>query len=125
MSAAPYNPSSDYQPESTVGLPVLYHWPFNPFAAFKYLLFGMLFPWGHLFIALGILSWYALTPELASMTVFAPGWIAMIWLRNAVLLTLFAGSLHWWFYMRRGQRQHYKFNKRWLDTDNNKFLWGN
>ena len=27
--------------------------------------------------------------------------------------------------MRRGQRQYYKFNKRWLDTDNNKFLWGN
>jgi lathosterol oxidase len=129
MSAAPYNPSSDYQPQSTVRLPALYHWPFNPFAALKYLLFGMLFPWGHLFIALGFLSWYHLTPELSSMAVIAPGWIAMIWLRNAALLTLLAGGLHWWFYMRRGQRQHYKFNKRWLDTpdnsDNNKFMWGN
>jgi sterol desaturase/sphingolipid hydroxylase (fatty acid hydroxylase superfamily) len=125
MSSTPYNPSSDYQPESTIGLPALYRWPFNPLAALKYLLFGMLFPWGYLFIGLGVLGWYYLTPALSSMADFAPGWIATIWLRNAVLLTLVAGGLHWWFYMRRGQRRHYKFNKRWLDTDNNRFLWGN
>ena len=53
MSAAPYNPSSDYQPESIVRLPALYHWPFKPFAALSYVVFGMLFPWGHLYIALG------------------------------------------------------------------------
>ncbi len=125
MSSQPYNPSSDYQPEATIELPPLYRWPISPLAALKYLVFGMLFPWSHIFIGLGVLGWYYLTPELGSMVDFAPGWIAAIWLRNAVLLTLVAGGLHWWFYMRRGQRQHYKFNRRWLDTDNNKFLWAN
>ena len=57
-----------------------------------------------------------LTPALASMTEFAPGWIATIWLRNAFWLTLVAGGLHWWLYLRRGQGSEYKFHERWLAT---------
>ena len=56
MSSEPYNPTSTYQPESIIGLPALYRWPFSPRAALKYLLFSMLFPWGYLFIGLGVLG---------------------------------------------------------------------
>jgi len=27
MAAAPYNPTGEYQPKSTIGLPPLYAWP--------------------------------------------------------------------------------------------------
>ena len=124
MATEPYNPTGDYQPESTIDLPVLFAWPPRPLAAFRYVFFDMLFPWGYLYIAMAFVSWFYLTPALASMTEFAPGWIAAIWLRNAFWLTLVAGGLHWWLYMRRGQGSEFKFHERWLATDNKAFLWG-
>jgi len=84
----------------------------------------MLFPWGYLDIVMSLVSWFYLAPSLASMTEFAPGWITMIWLRNLFWLTLVAGGLHWWFYIRRSQGTEFKFDDRWLATDNKAFLWG-
>ena len=114
MANEPYNPTSEYQPESTIDLPVLFAWPPRPVAAIRYLFFDMLFPWGYLYVAMAFISWFYLTPALDAMTQFAPGWIATIWLRNAFWLTLVAGGLHWWLYMRRGQGNEYKFHERWL-----------
>jgi len=125
MAAAPYNPTGEYQPKSTIGLPPLYAWPPRPVAALKWLLFDMLFPWGHLYIGLAFVSWYLLTPELAAMKQFEMGWVAQIWLRNAALLTVVAGGLHWWFYLRRAQQRKYKYHDKWPATDNKMFLWGN
>lgn len=124
MAVSPYNPAGDYQPESTIGIPSLYAWPPRPIAALKWLLIGMLFPWGHLLIALAFVSWYLLTPSLATMSEFEPGWIILIWLRNAALLTLVVGGLHWWLYLRRAQDRQYKFHDKWLATSNEAFLWG-
>ena len=124
MAASPYNPGGDYQPESTIGIPPLYVWPPRPMAALKWLFFDMLFPWGHLLLGLAFVTWYLLTPSLATMAEFEPGWIALIWLRNAALLTLIVGGLHWWLYMRRSQDRQYKFHDKWQATGNEAFLWG-
>ncbi len=59
------------------------------------------------------------------MVTLEPGWMALIWLRNTALLTLVAGGLHWWLYIRRSQDRAYKFDGRWLATDNRKFLFRN
>lgn len=126
MTSKPVNATGQYQPESTIDLPPLFAWPPRPLKALKYLLFDMLYPWGFLWILLGFAIWYLLMPPLAAMAEFEPGWIAQIWLRNAAVLILVAGGLHWWFYMRRGQRRKYKYHDKWLATDNRKlFLWGN
>lgn len=126
MNSTPVNPTGEYQPESLIKLPPLFAWPPRPLAALRWVFFDMLFPWGHLYIGLAFLSWYFLTPALASMAVFEPGWLALLWLRNAALLTLVAGGLHCWLYLRRGQQRNYKYHDKWLDTDNHKmFLWGN
>lgn len=125
MSSAPYNASGSYQPESTIAVPPLYAWPPRPVAALRWLFFGMLYPWGFFYIGLAFVSWYYLTPDLASMTQLQPGWIALLWLRNALLLSLVAGTLHWWLYMRRRQGRDYKFVDQWLARDNRQFLWRN
>ena len=46
----------------------------------------------------------------------------MLWLRNAGLLFLVAGFLHWRLHMRRAQDKAYKFDDRWLATGNGRFL---
>lgn len=125
MSAQPYNPTGNYQPATTVDTPALYKWPPQPLASLKYLLVEMLVPWNLLYIALAWLCWVYFTPSMDAMQAFEIGWYAEIWLRNAATLTLVAGSLHWWLYMRKSQGEDYKFHRRWLDTGNDKFLWKN
>ena len=124
MSSAPFNASSDYQPAAIIDPPAIYTWPPKPLAALKYLLIDVPFSWNLIYIGLAALCWTFLTPSMATMANFEFGWLAQIWLRNAAVLILIAGSLHWWLYMRRSQNQNYKFHKRWMDTDNDKFLWG-
>ncbi len=125
MPSAPSNASGTYQPDSRIDLPPLYEWPPRPLAALRWLFSGVLFPWGFFFLALAFVSWFYLTPSLETMAEIKPGWIVLIWLRNAILLSLVAGSLHWWLYMRRSQDREFKFNDQWLATDNKMFLWRN
>ena len=124
MSTQPYNVSSEYQPGATIEPPAIYAWPPKPFAALKYLFVDLVFSWNLVYVFFAYLSWRYLLPDMETMKTLAPGWIASIWLRNAVVLTLVAGGLHWWLYMRRGQTVECKFNRRWMETDNDQFLWG-
>ena len=87
-----------YQPSEPILVPPLYSWPPRPVAAFRWLIFEMLFPWGLCWIALAFISWNYLTPSEQTMAVLESDWIGMIWLRNAALLLLVAGGLHWWLY---------------------------
>ena len=124
MSSAPFNASSDYQPVTTIDPPAIYAWPPRPLAALKYMLIDIPLSWNLIYIGLALMCWAYLTPSMATMANFEFSWLALLWLRNAAVLILIAGGLHWWLYMRRSQNQDFKFHKRWMDTDNNKFLWG-
>ena len=114
-----------YQPSEPILVPPLYSWPPRPVAAFRWLIFEMLFPWGLCWIALAFISWNYLTPSEQTMAVLEPDWIGMIWLRNAALLLLVAGGLHWWLYLRRSQKRDFKYNTRWQSEGSQKFLWKN
>ena len=111
-----------YHPEYLIPLPAIYQWPPKPLAALRYLLVDLMFPWGYAMLAMAWACWRWFTPELATMATFSPDWIAAIWLRNAVALGLVAGGLHWWFYMRRGQGDTEKFDRRWQAEDDERFL---
>lgn len=93
--------------------------------ALRWLGTSFLFPVGAVYIGLAAVTWVYLTPNLGSMAEFEPGWMFLIWLRNAALLTLFAGGLHWWLYIRKSQDLTYRLEPRWLATNNPKFLWRN
>lgn len=114
-----------YVPDEPIETPGLFRWPPNLPATLKYLTVGLLFPWGYLFIALAVFSWFFLTPDFAKMATLAPGWIMLIWLRNAALLSLVAGGLHWWLYVRRSQARQFKFDNRWPAQDSKAFVFKN
>ena len=114
---------SRYQPDAPIKLPPLYAWPPRPRAALRWLFSSLLFPWGFFFIGLSFVAWYLLTPPLAEMAELRPGWVALLWLRNAALLTLVAGGLHWLLYIRRRQGRRCKFDRRWPNTGSEMFLW--
>ena len=124
MTDANIETGAAYQPK-ILEVPPLYTWPPRPLAALRYLLWGMMFPWGYVFVALAFPTWWYLTPSLETMATFEPGWIALLWLRNCALLCLFAGSLHWLQHRRRAQGRQYRMNRKDLATDGKLFLWRN
>ncbi len=114
----------EYRP-SPESLPPIYSLPLRCKACLLWIWRDLVFPYGLFFLGLAALSWKFLTPDLSVMSSLQPGWMLMIWLRNAILLGLVAGGLHWYLYIRRGQAKQFKFNDRWLHKKNPAFLWGN
>ena len=113
---------SGYKPKERIEIPPLYSWPPRPVAAVRWLMFDLHFPWGFFFIFLSVFSWKFLSPTHETLRSLNLSWMAMVWLRNAVLLSSVAGTIHWVLYIRRFQKNEYKFDERWLQKNSRKFL---
>ncbi len=114
-----------YEPTTPITVSPILDWPPRPVATLRYLFTPVMLPYGMFWVALAALTWNYLTPSMERMTTLHPRWILEIYLRNALLLTLVAGTLHLFLYTRRAQQQRYKYNQRWLSTTNRSFLWTN
>ena len=112
-SSTPKNSTWNYHPELPIPLSPIFAWPPKPLAWFKWLS-GYWFAISSTTIILALaLTAYALyQPEWDAMQTFAPGWIFTIWLRNIILITLVAGSLHLWFITFSKQGRELKFDSR-------------
>ena len=62
MSDSATATQTGYQP-AMIEIPPLYAWPPKPLAALRWLLFGMLFPWGMVYIDKLFGSWHDGTAE--------------------------------------------------------------
>ena len=121
MSASGSPATKRYQPRH-VDVPPIYQWPPNVGAALRYLFVDMLVPWAFIYVLLSLFTWHYLTPSMSTMATFEPGWIALLWLRNAILLSLLAGGLHWWLHKKRAQEEDYKFEREWRQSNVKRFL---
>ena len=64
-------------------------------------------------MALAALFWFYLTPSAETTKTLAPGWIAYLLARNAILVFVIYGLLELRLYMKRGQATRFKFNAKW------------
>ena len=113
----------EWQPPS---LPVpgpLFYGPWKPLVILKHL-WNVIWPYNLIYAAVAFVSWLYLTPSLATTARFGFGWIALLYLRNALLLTLIAGGLHLWLYVRRTQGTRFKYSNKWLASRDPKFSFG-
>lgn len=113
-----------HRPADLEQLPPIFRWPPRIKESLVWLWHDAVFPYGVLFFGLAAVVWLWLTPALAAMAEFRPGWMAAIWLRNAALLCVVAGGLHWWLNVKRGQGDALKYDRRWPARNNRAFLWG-
>ena len=100
--------------------------PPRPLAALKWLFQfnGYLWPLNSLVLAITLVTWFVLTPDLASMRSFAPWWIAIVFGRNLALAFLMYGGLHLYLYVFKRQGTDFKYNVRPQATKNPAFLFG-
>ena len=74
------------------------------------------------FAVAAIVSWLFFIPDLSRTVTFQIGWMAEIYQRNVVLVSLLAGGLHFLLYVAKGQGKKFKYNNNWLAGKTNKFL---
>ena len=88
----------------------MFVWPPRPKAFLKWLFGfpGYLYPFNAIFIAVSVVAWLFLTPELERMARFEPGWMVGIYLRNVGIVVLWFGAWHLRLYIKRAQSTHYK-----------------
>ena len=114
-----------YEPDVPITVSPILDWPPRPVATLRHLVSRVVFPQGVVWIAMAALVWNFFTPSMERMATLSPRWILEIYLRNVVMFTLVAGTLHVALYARRAQQQRYKYNRQWLSTTNREFLWNN
>ena len=117
--------SSTYWEPNQIEPVGLYFWPLNFQKIFLWLTSTISNP--RLYIQLGILAitWFFLTPDLDVMKELEFEWIILIYIRNVFLLFLVVAPIHYWLYVKKAQGAKFKFNSKWPNMNEKKFLFNN
>ena len=113
-----------FAPE-VIQLPPLHDRPPRLGAQVKWLVAKFFWPKPILWIALGVFSYYVITPSPDRMVDFEFSVLALLYARNVSISIVVIGGLHLWLYRRRAQGTSSKYDLRWLATDRKTFLTNN
>ena len=107
------NKSWNYQPDLPILNSPLFDWTPRPSSALKWVLNRWIkVTSSSLFLIVAILVYNMGQPTPETFLILAPGWIFQIWVRNLILLGIFAGGLHLWFITFSMQGKRLKFDAR-------------
>ena len=121
----PTLPGWDHVPDVPIKVSPFFRWPIKPKNMWDWLAARWLRIAENLIVLIiAMLVWTFIQPSLEQMQTLSMGWSAQIWLRNLVLMFLVAGSLHWFFFMRKGQGKRMKFDPRDLAIKGKQFNFG-
>ena len=115
-----------WRPAELINIPPIYDRPLRPlviakwFAGFP----GYLWPLNALVLGITVTTWSLLTPDLAQMKTLEAWWLALLLVRNIVLITAFFGGLHLYLYAFRKQSDKLEFSDKPFATDNRRFMFG-
>ena len=106
--------NGDWRPPYTIDKPIFMSWPLKPGEVFKFFFAwpGYLWPWNAFFFAIPLVSWFYLTPSLASMQSFELWWVGLILARNLALTVVLCTAWHLWFYVFKVQGDHTRYSLR-------------
>lgn len=123
--SGPRLPGWHHVPQVPIAVSPFFVWPPQPSRMARWLADRWLRPAENvILLGLAALCWAWFQPPLERMAQLEWGWIAQIWLRNLVLMTLVAGGLHWIFYARRVQGDRLKYDGRDLAHRGRQFSFG-
>ena len=115
-----------YSPDLPVPLSPILDWPPRPLAWLKWLSGYWLAASSvvvEFFLAWAVFAW--LQPDPAELQWLAWDWVALVWLRNLILIFAVAGGLHLWFYIVAAQGKTLKFDARDLARDSASYTFRN
>ena len=98
--------AGEWRPQEPIKLAPINDWPPAParLAKWAFGFPGFLWPYNAFWLAITLITWMWLTPELAAMQTVEAWWVALLLVRNMALLLAVFGGLHVYFYIVRGQK---------------------
>ncbi len=114
-----------WRPERAQGFAPLFTLPFRPIALLKWLFGwgGYIWPIRVIYVVLAYVTWYLLQGGvLETYKSLEFGWIALIVLRNLILLVTVFGFYHVTIYMLKVEKSYGKYHPDWQIKDSKRFL---
>lgn len=99
----------DWRPNEALRVGPLLDFPWNPLRVLKWLPSYFL-PWNVLFMAIGAVFWFYLTPSHETLQTLSWSWVLYLFARNSALILLLYGALELRLYIKRVQGNRFKFN---------------
>ena len=127
VSSSNRNSRGDWRPDAPIALAPINVWPLRISNITKWFFGfpGFLWPYNAFWLAVTILTWSYLTPELSTMANLELWWIGLLLARNTALILMLFGGLHLYLYVFKGQGEQHQFTTRPFATNNRKFLFKN
>ncbi len=106
-------PNWNYRPDVPLAVSPLFQWPLHPMKIMKWILQSW-FPISEklIIVLTACISWVYFQPSLEVARQFSFDWVALMWLRNFVLIMLVAGGLHLYFYVFRMQKARRRYDSK-------------
>lgn len=116
----------NHVPSVPIQVSPLWQWPPKPYAAFRWYFDSWFFLTVHgAIVAIALAGYYWFGPRLESIDGLSLGWVAQIWLRNILVVTIVAGTLHLWFHRYTMQASDLKYDPRPFPRSGRVFTAGN
>ena len=111
-----------HRPPVPIQVSPFFAWPPNPMRMVRWLAARWFnIAENSILVGVACVSWFWFQPPLEEAKTLAFGWIAEIYLRNLVLLTIVAGGLHLYFFTWKQQGKRLKFDPRDLKASGRTF----
>lgn len=117
------NSQGEWHPAEAIVPAPINAWPPRPIQTFKWLFGwpGFIWPENIFWVGVSVFTWAFLTPELATMKTFELWWVAVLFVRNFVFITLLFGGMHYFLYMRKSQGDRLRFTTKPFPTNSGRF----
>lgn len=116
--------SKEWRPDYPVTYAPLFKIPPNVIHISKWLFGypGYIWPWNVIYVALTFFTLHYTNPPISQCKEYSLDWILTIFLRNQILIWMFAGGWHSILYIFKLQGSEKKYDPKWQATNNPKFL---
>lgn len=122
-----YNSKGEWRPPYKVQYAPLFETPQKIGAVLKWLFGwpGFIWPWHLLFFGVTAATWFYFQPPLEQCATFNWDWILTMFIRNQLLIWFVCGAWHLVLYNFKLQGTKQKYDPRWQNKGNTKFLFKN
>jgi lathosterol oxidase len=115
-----------YRPKVPIQASPIFSWPPDPAKIGRWIWSSWFFITERtILVIVATVSWFYFQPPLEEVRTPSAGWIAEMYLRNLVLMTIVAGGLHLYFYTWRRQGDRLQFDPRELKAKSRIFTLNN